>query len=256
MYRVRQLFKGEHYLLLGLFDCGKCSKEEAAATASSRIAAEEAKLAAKEVAAAEKASDIDSRKKETDLKQESQSNKTQEKDTAGEKNKHSVQSDLFHLYIHKARNLENKDILGKSDPYIHVRFGSKEARSSTVDNTLNPEWQFHTEFVTDDTSPTSVEIKIFDDDFGKSDPLGKLTLDLEGFTKGAQIQHEWLPLDDAVTGEVQVSLLSKELSDVQLKGQNDKEETKEQPHGVISSPGFTTRIEVKDEEEEEISQQL
>merc|ERR1712062_262611 len=132
------------------------------------------------------ATDIDKRKKEQDEKQESQPNKAQKKDTV--RDEHSVQSDLFHLYIHKARNLENKDILGKSDPYIHVRFGSQEARSSTVDNTLNPEWQFHTEFVTDDSSPTSVEIKIFDDDFGKSDPLGKLTLDLASFKKGAHIQ--------------------------------------------------------------------
>merc|ERR1712037_480080 len=195
-------------------DAARVAAEEAAAVEAARIVAEEAAT----VTAAEKATDIDKRKKEQDVKQESQPNKTQTKDTAGDG--HSVQSDLFHLYIHKARNLENKDILGKSDPYIHVRFGSKEARSSTVDNTLNPEWQFHTEFVTDDTSPTSVEIKIFDDDFGKSDPLGKLTLDLEGFKKGAQIQHEWLPLDDAVTGEVQVSLLRKELSDVQLERQN------------------------------------
>merc|ERR1712210_194159 len=191
---------------------------------AARVAAEEAAT----VTTAEKATDIDKRKKEQDVKQESQPNKTQTKDTAGDG--HSVQSDLFHLYIHKARNLENKDILGKSDPYIHVRFGSKEARSSTVDNTLNPEWQFHTEFVTDDSSPSSVEIKIFDDDFGKSEPLGKLTLDLQGFKKGAQIQHEWLPLDDAVTGEVQVSLLRKELSDVELERQNHKEKTKEQPH--------------------------
>merc|ERR1711934_603888 len=172
---------------------------------AARAAAEEAAM----VKADEKTTDIDKRKKEQDEKQESQPNQAQKEDTVGDE--HSAQSDLLHLYIHKARNLENKDILGKSDPYIHVRFGSKEARSSTVDNTLNPEWQFHTEFVTDDTSPSSVEIKIFDDDFGKSDPPGKLTLDLEGFTKGAQIQHEWLPLDDAVTGEVQVSLLRKEL---------------------------------------------
>merc|ERR1712037_662896 len=204
-------------------DAARVAAEEAAAVEAARIVAEEAAT----VTAAEKATDIDKRKKEQDVKQESQPNKTQTKDTAGDG--HSVQSDLFHLFIRKARTLENKDILGKSDPYIHVRFGSKEARSSTVDNTLNPEWQFHTEFVTDDSSPSSVEIKIFDDDFGKSEPLGKLTLDLQGFKKGAQIQHEWLPLDDAATGEVQVSLLSKELSDVQLKRQNHKEENKEKP---------------------------
>merc|ERR1712130_6257 len=182
-----------------------------AADITTRIAAEETVT----VKTGDMATDIGKRKKEQDVKQESQPNKTQKKDT--DRDKHCVQYDLFHLYIHKARNLENKDILGKSDPYIHVRFGSKEVRSATVDNTLNPEWQFHTDFATDDTSPTSVEIKIFDDDFGKSEPLGKLTLDLEGYKKGEEIQHKWLPLDDAASGEVQVSLLSKELSDVQLR---------------------------------------
>merc|ERR1711974_501324 len=119
-------------------EAARIAAEEAAAVEAARIAAEkEANIAAEETAtveAAEKDTDIDKRKKEQDLKQESQPIETLKKDTTGET------ADHFHLYIHKARNLENKDILGKSDPYIHVRFGSKEARSSTVDNTLNPEW--------------------------------------------------------------------------------------------------------------------
>merc|ERR1711963_1369600 len=192
------------------------AEEEEGAAKAAKHSADEAK--AEEVGTVK--TDIDKRKKEQDVKQESLPNKTQKKDPGG---------DLFHLYIHKARNLENKDILGKSDPHVHVRFGSKEARSATVDNALNPEWQFHTEFVTDDTSPSSVEIKIFDDDFGKSDPLGKLTLDLEGFKKGEVIQQEWLSLDEAVSGDVQVSQLSKELPDVQLKSENHKKENKEKP---------------------------
>merc|ERR1712032_752428 len=222
-------------------DAARLAEEDkarvAAAIDGARRAAEEAdvsdatKSSSAVEAAAEKVSNIDNRKKEQDLKQESQPIETQKVDIAGEK------ADLFHLYIHKARKLENKDILGKSDPYIHVRFGPKEVRSPTVHNTLNPEWRFHTDFIMDETSPESVEIKIFDDDFGKSDPLGKLTLDLEGFKKGKQIQHEWRPLDGAVTGEVQVSLLRKELPHDQLKSQDNKEENKETPHGVISSPG-------------------
>merc|ERR1711974_85513 len=119
-------------------EAARIAAEEAAAVEAARIASEkEANIAAEETAtveAAEKDTDIDKRKKEQDLKQESQPIETLKKDTTGET------ADHFLLYIHKARNLENKDILGKSDPYIHVRFGSKEARSSTVDNTLNPEW--------------------------------------------------------------------------------------------------------------------
>merc|ERR1712083_508505 len=219
-------------------EAGRISSEEAAATASARIAAEEAKIVAKEIAAAEaarlaaeeseRAASEDAARKATEetgveaaqnastieatAETASNSDKgrkeqeptkdstgTQEKSTGGEKVDH------FHLYINKARNLENKDILGKSDPYVHIRCGSNEARSPSVENNLNPEWQFHTKLSTDGTSPESIEIKIFDDDFGKSDPLGKLTLDLESFKKGKQIEHKWLPLEGAVTGEVQVS---------------------------------------------------
>merc|ERR1712113_1104756 len=196
----------------------KIAAKEIAAAEAARLAAEESERAASEDAArkaaeetgveaaqnastieatAETASNSDKGRKEQEPTKDSA--ETQEKSTGGEKVEH------FHLYIHKSRNLENKDILGKSDPYVHVRCGSNEARSPTVDNNLNPEWQFHTKLSTDETSPKSIEIKIFDDDFGKSDPLGKLTLDLESFKKGKQIEHEWLPLEGAVTGEVQVS---------------------------------------------------
>merc|ERR1712223_1002553 len=224
------------------------SKEEAAEIASARIAAEEAKLAAAEIAVQE-AANIENKKQEDGIKLESEpcATKTNIK-SENEKKEQQFLSEVFHLYVHKARNLENKDILGKSDPYVHVTFGSQEVRSPTVDNSLNPEWQFHTKLATNETSSQSVEVRIFDDDFGKSEPQGKITLALKDKGEAKQIQHQWLPLEGAVSGEVQVSLVDKELDDVELKSENNKESEKGKPNEAISSPGFTTRIEVKSDE--------
>merc|ERR1712013_745016 len=197
--------------------------EEAAEITSARIAAEEAKLAAAEIAALE-ATRVENKKQEDGVKLESEPRATKTNIKSENENKEQqFLSEVFHLYVHKARNLENKDILGKSDPYVHVTFGSQEVRSPTVDNSLNPEWQFHTKLNANETSSQSVEVKIFDDDFGKSEPLGKITLDLKDMGEGKQIQHQWLPLEGAVSGEIQVSLVDKELNDAELKSKNNKE---------------------------------
>merc|ERR1712107_325276 len=162
---------------------GTISKEEAAEITSARIAAEEAKLAAAEIAVQE-AANVENKKREDGEKLESEPRTAQTIiKSENEKKEQQFLSEVFHLYVHKARNLENKDILGKSDPYVHVAFGSQEVRSPTVDNSLNPEWQFHTKLATEETSSQSLEVKIFDDDFGKSEPLGKITLALKDMAK-------------------------------------------------------------------------
>merc|ERR1711915_760706 len=42
------------------------------------------------------------------------------------------------LIIHKVINLSNKDLIGKSDPYVFVQYGNKKFKSQTVKANLNP----------------------------------------------------------------------------------------------------------------------
>merc|ERR1712037_117875 len=114
-------------------------------------------------------------------------------------------NDVLHIRVHKARNLENKDIIGKSDPFIKIRLGCDEVRSKTINNNLDPEWQFHTKYNIDETSPTRVEIEVLDDDMGKDESLGQVNLDISHIRKRGQILNHWLPLAGCKSGEIQVS---------------------------------------------------
>merc|ERR1712192_72431 len=113
--------------------------------------------------------------------------------------------DVLHIRVHKARNLENKDVIGKSDPFIKIRLGCDEVRSKTINNNLDPEWQFHTKYNIDETSPERIQIEILDDDMGKDEPLGEVNLDINHIRKKGQILNHWLPLAGCKSGDIQVS---------------------------------------------------
>ena len=114
-------------------------------------------------------------------------------------------NDILHIRVHKARNLENKEVIGKSDPYIKITFNSEEARSKTINNNLNPEWQFHTKYHIEESSPTAVKIKIIDEDLGKDQLLGEVSLDVAEIKSRIQVLNQWIPLRACKSGEIQIS---------------------------------------------------
>merc|ERR1711990_387345 len=107
-------------------------------------------------------------------KLQGEANKAETNKEDQDQNNECGTNDVLHIRVHKARNLENKDVIGKSDPFIKIRLGCDEVRSKTINNNLDPEWQFHTKYNIDETSPERVEIKILDDDMGKDEPLGEV----------------------------------------------------------------------------------
>ncbi len=46
----------------------------------------------------------------------------------------------------KARNLIKADLMGKSDPYAVLKFGKQKEKTNTIKNTLEPQWDFTTDF--------------------------------------------------------------------------------------------------------------
>jgi hypothetical protein len=46
----------------------------------------------------------------------------------------------------KARDLVKADIMGKSDPYAVLKFGRQKDKTNTIKNTLEPQWDFGTNF--------------------------------------------------------------------------------------------------------------
>lgn len=53
---------------------------------------------------------------------------------------------VLRIHIVEAKNLMKKDISmlgkGKSDPYAIVTVGAQTFRTQTIDNTVNPKWDF------------------------------------------------------------------------------------------------------------------
>ena len=103
----------------------------------------------------------------------------------------------------KAKNLENADRNGKSDPYAVLKFGKQKAKTNTVRNTQNPQWDFSTEFEVPDGEDTDINIEVFDNDkLGRDKSLGSLSLGLDDILKAPEGEGLWYPLAGSKSGEL------------------------------------------------------
>merc|ERR1711892_616938 len=109
------------------------------------------------------------------------------------------------LTVYKARDIEKKGMLGKADPYVKIILGKQKARSGTVKNNHNPEWNFKTTFDVDQNTSEGINIEVFDDDFGKDDSLGNTLLDIRKVQEHEQLLNKWIPLEKCKSGEVLLS---------------------------------------------------
>jgi Ca2+-dependent lipid-binding protein len=58
----------------------------------------------------------------------------------------SVYQGVLRVHVVEAKQLMKKDISvlgkGKSDPYVVITVGAQEFRSQTINNSVNPKWDF------------------------------------------------------------------------------------------------------------------
>jgi len=88
----------------------------------------------------------------------------------------------------KATNLADKDLAGKTDPYVIMEleqdnmlrdkdYGSQ--RSSTKKGDVNPEWDETFTFNIPTLNNMELSLKLFDDDVGRDDKCGRCKINLE-----------------------------------------------------------------------------
>merc|ERR1711962_745654 len=113
-------------------------------------------------------------------------------------------------------------------PFVIIQFGLEEAKSETINNSLNPEWEFCTQYNVDNTSPELIYIRVLDDDYGKAELIGELTLDVTAIKKKGKMLNQWLPLDKSKNGEVLISVEYniKRNPDYNITTTTDTEQTK------------------------------
>ncbi|KAG2700190.1 hypothetical protein I3760_07G220900 [Carya illinoinensis] len=118
----------------------------------------------------------------------------------------------------QAKDLTNKDVIGKSDPYVvlFIRpLRDKMKTSKIINNQLNPVWNEHFEFIVEDESTQHLTVRVFDDEgIQASELLGCAQVRLKDLRPG-KVKDVWLPLvkdlevqrDTKYRGQVHLELL-------------------------------------------------
>ncbi|CAI5446596.1 unnamed protein product [Caenorhabditis angaria] len=122
---------------------------------------------------------------------------------------------VIRLKIIEAKNLENRDISfikkGKSDPYAEIQVGSQFFKTRTIDNDLNPIWNEYFEAVVDQADGQKLRIELFDEDQGKDEELGRLSIDLKLVQAKGTID-KWYPLEGCKHGDLHIKATWMDLS--------------------------------------------
>jgi Ca2+-dependent lipid-binding protein len=125
---------------------------------------------------------------------------------------------MLEVKLVQAKNLTNKDLVGKSDPFakMFIRpLREKTKRSKTINNDLNPIWNEHFEFVVEDASTQHLVVRIYDDEgVQASELIGCAQIRLCELEPG-KVKDVWLKLvkdleiqrDTKNRGEVHLELL-------------------------------------------------
>merc|ERR1712066_1090740 len=120
------------------------------------------------------------------------------------------------IYIFKALNLE-KDALGKSDPYVVVKYKDTVLQSNCIKNSLQPEWNFDASF--DLLGDQDIEITVRDSDIGRDNVLGNITVPAEEMI--SYEEKTWLDLQNCKSGKI---LVSSEYKEQESEEEEDTEE--------------------------------
>jgi len=118
----------------------------------------------------------------------------------------NVLGGFLRVTVHKAENLVDKDIGGKSDPYVVIRYAGQKNKSKHVKGNLDPNFEFTTGYVTEDNGPSELSIELMDHDLGKDDTLGICNFDLRKVMEDGSLDNVWANLEGVKSGRVLVSM--------------------------------------------------
>jgi len=123
---------------------------------------------------------------------------------------------LLKVEIKRGKDLRNADLIGKSDPYAQIEFQKgtalpQKAKTNTVDNCLNPEWNESFYFLVNDVFE-SFKITLYDEDLGGDDSLGHVTILRKDHKKRYTSSGEFYYLEGGKGGTVEVFTQEVDLS--------------------------------------------
>merc|ERR1712055_599514 len=120
------------------------------------------------------------------------------------------------VHVIEASNLKNKDIMGKSDPYVEILFEDTTVKSGTVNNSLSPQWNFISNFDVSGDDSSSIKFNVFDADYGKDQLLGSCSISIKDALSDLD-SARWITLEGPESGKISIKF-----------GFTEKQEDKEQ----------------------------
>merc|ERR1719419_1415967 len=138
--------------------------------------------------------------------------------------------------LHSANNLENKDWVGKSDPYGVISLGQLVYKTKTISNSLNPDFNEEIVFELNELSPSNLIIELFDEDITRDDCLGVASIDVLPIKRQLKQKRQTILLTNCKSGEITYSVefvpvvkdvFSEASSEGESKHQNSKDTKKE-----------------------------
>lgn len=123
---------------------------------------------------------------------------------------------VLRIHVVEAKHLMKKDIgvlgKGKSDPYAVINVGAQEFRTKTIDNTVNPKWDFWCECAVPSAIAQQLTVLLWDYDDTKGDEsLGRATIEIIRVKKKGTIDT-WVSLEQAKHGMLHLRLMWLQLS--------------------------------------------
>ncbi|KAJ8562284.1 hypothetical protein K7X08_011575 [Anisodus acutangulus] len=125
---------------------------------------------------------------------------------------------VLEVKLVQAKELTNKDLIGKSDPFAELcvrPVRDRMKKSKTINNQLNPVWNEHFEFVVEDPLTQHLVVKIYDDEgLQAAELIGCAHVRLNELEPG-KVKDVWLKLvkdleiqrDQKNRGQVHLELL-------------------------------------------------
>ncbi|CAG9823457.1 unnamed protein product [Phaedon cochleariae] len=109
---------------------------------------------------------------------------------------------VLRVHVFEAKDLERKDVTGKSDPYVVLTVGAQEYKTHVVKRDLNPKWDYWCEFAILDPLGQHMQFKLFDqDDLNEDDFMGSGIVEIGKVIKEGK-NDKWFKLDNAKHGKI------------------------------------------------------
>ena len=107
------------------------------------------------------------------------------------------------LLIHKAEELEKKDVGGKSDPYVVISYETQRAETQVCKKTISPVWDHEVWVDITENGDNQITLEMFDKDkIGKDEKMGRTTIDVRRISKQKKLSQIWEALLGCKSGKI------------------------------------------------------